>query len=76
MRNVMDWINLQMIKARLALSGDESGQDLAEYGLILALIALVAILALSTLGGNISTILTSIADALTGSGSGGGGGTQ
>jgi Flp pilus assembly pilin Flp len=58
MRNVMDWINLQVIKARLALSGDESGQDLAEYGLILALIALVAIAALTTLGGNIRTILS------------------
>jgi len=64
MRNVMDWINLQMIKARLALSGDESGQDLAEYGLILALIALVVVTALTTLGGNISAILESIADKL------------
>ena len=64
MRNVMDWINLQVIKARSALSGDESGQDLAEYGLILALVAVAVIAALTALGGNLNTILQSIADTL------------
>ncbi len=42
----------------------EAGQDLAEYALILALVAIAAIVALTTLGGSISNILTSISDAL------------
>jgi len=39
---------------------DEEGQGLAEYALILALIAIVAILALIFLGGQISTILSTV----------------
>ena len=39
---------------------DEEGQGLAEYALILALIAIVAILALLFLGGQISAILSTI----------------
>jgi len=46
-----------------ALHGEE-GQDLAEYGLVIALIAVVAIAALTLLGGNISTILASVAGAV------------
>ena len=42
----------------------EEGQDLAEYGLVIALIAVVAIAALTLLGDNISTILGSIAGAI------------
>jgi pilus assembly protein Flp/PilA len=38
----------------------EEGQGLAEYALILALIAIVAIAAVTFLGGQISTILSSI----------------
>jgi pilus assembly protein Flp/PilA len=39
------------------LNRDEEGQGLAEYALILALIAIVAIVALLFLGGQVSTIL-------------------
>jgi pilus assembly protein Flp/PilA len=39
---------------------DEEGQGLAEYALILALIAIVAIAALLFLGGQISSILSTI----------------
>jgi pilus assembly protein Flp/PilA len=42
----------------------EKGQGLAEYALILALIAIVAIGALLFLGGQISAILSSIGQAL------------
>ena len=42
-----------------SLPGDD-GQGLAEYALILALIAIVAIVALLFLGGNISQILSTI----------------
>jgi pilus assembly protein Flp/PilA len=38
----------------------EEGQGLAEYALILALIAIVAIVALIFLGGQISSILSTI----------------
>jgi pilus assembly protein Flp/PilA len=42
------------------LRRDEQGQGLAEYALILALIAIVAIVALLFLGTQISSILSSI----------------
>ena len=41
------------------------GQGLAEYALILALIAIVAIIALAFLGGQISNILTTIGNSVT-----------
>lgn len=43
---------------RSIMRRDERGQGLAEYALILALIAIVAIVALLFLGGQISTILS------------------
>jgi len=52
------------LKAQLAwesLWNREEGQDLAEYGLILALIAIVAIGALTLLGGRVSSVLRSVA---------------
>ena len=45
------------------LTRDE-GQALVEYALILALVSVVAIGILTTLGVNIVTILTSVANAL------------
>ncbi len=48
---------------------DEEGQALAEYGLILGLIAVVAIAALTLLGTAITGKLGSINDALGGGGS-------
>lgn len=43
---------------------DEDGQGLAEYALILALIAIVAIVALLFLGGQISDKLSVVGDTL------------
>ena len=43
---------------------DEEGQGLAEYALILALIAIVAIVALLFLGGAISDILNEIGTSI------------
>jgi pilus assembly protein Flp/PilA len=43
---------------------DEEGQGLAEYALILALIAIVAIVALLFLGGQISKILSTIGSSV------------
>ena len=42
----------------------EEGQGLAEYALILALIAIVAIIALSFLGGQISSILSTVGNSV------------
>ena len=43
---------------------DDEGQGLAEYALILALIAIVAIVALIFLGGQVSTILSTVGDSI------------
>jgi pilus assembly protein Flp/PilA len=40
---------------------NERGQDLAEYAIMLGLIALVVILSLTLLGGNISNVFSSLA---------------
>jgi pilus assembly protein Flp/PilA len=42
----------------------ENGQGLAEYALILALIAIIAITALVFLGGQVTTILSTIGDSI------------
>jgi pilus assembly protein Flp/PilA len=42
----------------------EAGQGLAEYALILALIAIVSIVALIFLGGQISSIITEISGSI------------
>jgi pilus assembly protein Flp/PilA len=43
---------------------DEDGQGLAEYALILALIAIVAIIALIFLGGQVSSILSTVGNSV------------
>ena len=43
---------------------DDAGQGLAEYALILALIAIVAIIALIFLGGQVSTILSTVGGSI------------
>ena len=47
-----------------AVRHDEEGQGLAEYALILALIAIVAIVALLFLGGQISGILNTVGNSV------------
>jgi pilus assembly protein Flp/PilA len=46
------------------LKNEESGQGMVEYGLILALIAVVVIVALRTLGTATSEKLTEVGDAI------------
>jgi pilus assembly protein Flp/PilA len=53
-----------MFKRFMARVKDEKGQALAEYGLILALIAVICIAALGLLGGNLDAILRQIAAAV------------
>ena len=56
---------MALINALIArIRHDEEGQGLAEYALILALIAIVAIVALIFLGGQVSTILSTVGDSI------------
>jgi pilus assembly protein Flp/PilA len=43
---------------------DDQGQGLAEYALILALVAIVAIVALLFLGSSVSTLLSSVGNSM------------
>ena len=52
------------LRATEMLRRDEDGQGLAEYALILALIAIVAIIALLFLGGQISGILNTVGSSV------------
>lgn len=56
------FVDLKMAITRLV--EENEGQGLTEYALILALIAIVAIVALQFLGGNVKTILSSVGDSL------------
>ncbi|MFZ5650835.1 MAG: Flp family type IVb pilin [Bacillota bacterium] len=47
-----------------SLHRDQRGQGMAEYGLIIALVAVAAIIAFSTLGGGISSKIDKVNDAL------------
>jgi len=52
---------MYLISRLRALRRDESGQDLLEYALLVALIALVAYGAVELTGGNVNTLFTAIA---------------
>jgi len=47
-----------------SLHRDEEGQGLAEYALILALIAVIAIVALIFLGGQVSKVLSGVGSSI------------
>ena len=57
-------IRSKLIRLIAALRRDEKAQGLAEYALILALIAIVAVVALLFLGGQISDKLSTIGSQL------------
>ncbi|GAB4327086.1 MAG: hypothetical protein Kow0010_10460 [Dehalococcoidia bacterium] len=56
MSKIKNWALRKMVEVQ----SKEEGQGLAEYGLILALVAVVAIAALTALGGGISNTLDSL----------------
>jgi pilus assembly protein Flp/PilA len=58
--------NLKALLSRLAK--DDSGQDLIEYALVAALIALGAIGAMKTVSGDISTLFSTVGSQLTSAG--------
>jgi pilus assembly protein Flp/PilA len=49
-----------------SFSNREEGQDLLEYALLVALIALIAFGAVQMAGGSVNTIFTNIANSLNG----------
>jgi Flp pilus assembly pilin Flp len=63
----MKWFQI-LISSRFALAFDEAsgeeGQTLAEYALILALIAVIAVLALIFLGGTITNLFSSVGNSV------------
>jgi len=63
-----------MMKNIKALLKDEGGQGMAEYGLIIALIAVVCIAAMIFLGGSISNKFQLIGEEIDSASPGGGGG--
>jgi len=56
--------------ARIQDAREEVGQTLVEYGLILALISIVAIIALGLIGTNVTAVFNSIAGDLSTAGGG------
>lgn len=59
----------------ISILKDERGQGMAEYGLILALIAIVAIIALTALGGKIKEKFEAVTSGMDQGGSSGTGGS-
>jgi pilus assembly protein Flp/PilA len=55
MKKLMNW-----------LKNEESGQGMVEYGLIIALVAIVAIAGLTLLGPKLSTMFTNVSNKITG----------
>lgn len=55
-----------MVQNRLSQLGNEKGASAVEYGLLVALIAVVIIAAVTLLGGNLNDIFNDIAEAITG----------
>jgi len=68
MKKFFNAFTMATIRARLAVrkffSRKEEGASLAEYGLLLALIAVVCIAAITVLGTKISTMFTTLAGSI------------
>jgi pilus assembly protein Flp/PilA len=53
-----------MFQSLNAMIRDEDGATMVEYGLLVALIALVALGAVQTVGGNLSALFTNVGSSL------------
>jgi pilus assembly protein Flp/PilA len=57
-------LTVYKIASRIQQLNDECGQTMAEYAIVLALIAVVVAAALTTLSGNIGTTLSNVGNSL------------
>jgi pilus assembly protein Flp/PilA len=64
---------LKMIKRLVNFFKEEDGASMVEYGLLVALIAVVCIVAIGFVGTNLNTVFTNVAAELQGAVGGGGG---
>jgi len=55
---------MNLVNRLRAFVREQEGQDLLEYALLIALIALVAVGAITTAGTNVSTVFTNIANKI------------
>jgi pilus assembly protein Flp/PilA len=60
----MDALVERIADAVRRLTRDDEGQGLTEYALILALIAIIAIAALTLLGTSVSNVLSTVANSI------------
>jgi pilus assembly protein Flp/PilA len=65
MRDNISKLYMKMRNLKDAFIGDQSGQDLVEYALVLALIALAATVSMKALATTIGTAFTSVGTKLT-----------
>lgn len=61
---VMASVETWKAAAREALENGERGQGMVEYGLILALVSIAAIVILGTLGTNVTSVFTRVSNAV------------
>ena len=54
----------KLIEKAKSLVRDDEGATMVEYAIMVALIAIVALLAVQTLGGKVSTTFTSVGDKM------------
>ncbi len=64
MLNIAAWVETYRASLKEALTENESGQGMVEYGLILALVSVAAIAALVLLGPKIATLFTGVNNSL------------
>jgi Flp pilus assembly pilin Flp len=62
----VDFINAQIVKVQAAFAAREEGQAMVEYGLILVLVSVVAVLGLTAIGTSLWT--AGLTDPTTGTG--------
>ena len=65
MLNIAAFFETELAGLREALSGDDEGQGMVEYGLILALVSVAAIAALLLIGPRLVTMFGGVSNALT-----------
>lgn len=53
-----------MVATLTTMLRDEQGASMVEYGLLLALVAMAALVAVKTVGTNLSALFTSVANSL------------